>query len=222
MRKYSCSGPHVVMTRLRVRSEQLQDAQRLDRERFLRAEQRRLLVERLARPAHEGGRDDQRRAVRVDEQPGRRGRVPRRVAARLEGGPHAAGREARGVGLAPDQLLAAELRDRLAAVGRREKRVVLLGRDARERLEPVRVVRRAVLERPVLQRRRDDVRRGRIERLAGRDGAAQRLVDGLRQAGLLHLVVEGEAAERIGGLRQLAGDLANGDAPVGDAFDGVL
>ena len=83
-------------------------------------------------------------------------------------------------------------------------------------------MRRAMLERPVLQGGRDDVRCRRIERLAGRDGAAQRLIDGLGQAGLLHLVVEGETAERIGGLRQLAGDLANGDAPVGDAFDGVL
>ena len=45
------------------RAEQLQDAHRLLRERFHRAEQRRLLVERLARPAHERGRNDERRAV---------------------------------------------------------------------------------------------------------------------------------------------------------------
>jgi len=58
--------------------------------------------------------------------------------------------------------------------------------------------------------------------MAGRDGAPQRLVDGLRQACLLHLVVERETAKGVGGLRQLAGDLANGDAPVRDALNGVL
>jgi hypothetical protein len=39
-------------------AEQLQDAQRLVRQRLHRAEQRRLLVERLAGPAEEDGRDD--------------------------------------------------------------------------------------------------------------------------------------------------------------------
>ena len=77
------------------------------RQRFHRAQQRRLLVERLAGPADERGRDDQRDAPPLIEQPRRAGRIPRRVAARFEGGAHAARREARRVGLALDQFLAA-------------------------------------------------------------------------------------------------------------------
>ena len=129
------------------------------------------------------------------EQPGRAGRIPRRVAARLEGRAHAAGREARGVGLAADQFLAAELRDRAAVGRRREKRVVLLGGDAGERLEPVRVVRGAVLDRPVLQRAGDDVGDVRLDRLTVRDGAAQRAIDVLRQPGALDFLVERERTE---------------------------
>ena len=99
------------------RAEQLEHADRLLRDRLHRAQQRRLLVERLAGPADERGRDDERRAVAVDVQPRRARRIPRRVAARLERGAHAARREARRIGLALDQLLAAELGDR-RAVGR--------------------------------------------------------------------------------------------------------
>ncbi len=68
-----------------LRAEQLQDADGLLRERLHRAEERRLLVERLTGPADERRRNDERRAVRHHEQPGRAGRIPRRVAARLEG-----------------------------------------------------------------------------------------------------------------------------------------
>ena len=98
----------------RVGAEELEDAQGLLRERLHRAEQRRLLVERLAGPRAEGGRDDERRAVGVLEDEGGAGRVPGGVAAGLERGADAAGGEAGGVGLALDQLLAAELGDRRA------------------------------------------------------------------------------------------------------------
>ena len=203
------------------RAEQLQHAHGLLRHRFHRAQQRRLLVERLAGPAHERGRDDERDAVAVHEQPRRARRIPRGVAARLERGAHAARREARGVGLALDQFLAAELGDGRAVGVRREERVVLLGRDAGQRLEPVRVVRGAVLDRPVLQRRRHRVGRRQLERLAARDRRAQRAIRRLRQALLLHLVVEHEAAEDIGGfLGRGRGDAAIGQRPVTNAFDG--
>ena len=89
------------------------------------------MVERLAGPRHERRRDAEERAVRVLEDERRRGRVPGRVAARLEGRADAAGRERRGVGLALDQLLAGELGDRGAVAGRAEERVVLLGRHVR-------------------------------------------------------------------------------------------
>ena len=56
------------------------------------------------------------------------------------------------------------------AVGRGE-RVVLLGGEAGQRLEPVGVVRGAVLDRPVLHRGGDDVGHGRVERLPSVDGA---------------------------------------------------
>ena len=81
-----------------------------------------------------------------------------------------------------------------------EKRVVLLGGDAGERLEPVGVVRGAVLDGPVLQRAGDDVGDVGLDRLTLRDGAAQRAVDVLRQPGALHFFVERERAEFFSGL----------------------
>ncbi len=201
-------------------AEQLQHADRLLRNRFHRAQQRRLLVERLARPAHERGRNDERRAVAVHVEPGRARRIPRRVAARLERGAHAARRKARRVRLALDQFLAAELRDRRALGGRREKRIVLLGGDAGHRLEPVRVVRRAVLDGPVLQRGGHRVGGRDVERLAARNRRAQRPVCRLRQSLLLHLVVEHEAAKELGGLAGRDRRAALVHRPVPDALDG--
>ena len=112
-------------------AEQLQRADRRLRQRVHRAQQRDLVVERLAGPRRERGRDAQQRAVRVLEDERRAGRIPGRVAAGLERRADAAGREARGVGLALDQLLAGELRQRRALAGRRVEAVVLLGGRAR-------------------------------------------------------------------------------------------
>ena len=64
------------------------------RKRLHRAQQRGLLVERLAGVAAEGGRDAQGRAVAVPLDESRAGRVPRGVAARFEGGAQSARREA--------------------------------------------------------------------------------------------------------------------------------
>jgi hypothetical protein len=217
---------------LGARAEEPQDAQRLLRERLHRAEQRRLLVERLAGPAHERGRDDQRAAVGRLQQPRWAGRIPRRVTARLERGPHAAGWEARRVRLAFDELPAAELGDGPPLGAGREKRVVLLGRDAGHRLEPVRVVRRAMLDGPVLQRGGDDVGRRRVERLADRDRAAQGAIDLFRQTRALNRVVERQAAEEFCRLRHGligpyavrvdgVGRAADVQAPFGNAPDGL-
>ncbi len=96
------------------RPEQLQHPDRLLRQRFHRAQQRRLLVERLPRPAQERGRNHQRDRPARFQQPRRARRIPRRVAARFERGAHPARGEARGVGLALHQFLARELRDGLA------------------------------------------------------------------------------------------------------------
>ena len=125
--------------------------QRLDRrlgQRVHRAQQRDLVVQRLARPRRERGRDAQQRAVGVLEDERRARRVPRGVAAGLEGRADAAGGERRRVGLALDELLAGELGDRGALAGRAVERVVLLGGRAGQRLEPVRVVGGALLQSP--------------------------------------------------------------------------
>ena len=78
---------------------------------------------------------------------------------------------------------------------------MLLRGDAGERLEPVRVVRRAVLDRPVLHRRGHRIGHRRVERLAVRDGPPQRLIHGFRQPLLLHGIAEDQAAERLRGPR---------------------
>ena len=64
--------------------------------------------------------------------------------------------------------------------------VVLLRGRAGQRLEPVRVVRRALLHRPFLHRLRDRVRQRRVERLAARERPLQRLVHVLGQPSALH------------------------------------
>ena len=154
-------------------AEQAQRAHRRVRQRVHRAQQRDLVVERLARPRRERGRDAEQRAVRVLEDEGRRGRVPGRVAAGLERGPDAAGRERRRIGLALDQLLAGELGDRRAVAGRAVERVVLLRGRAGQRLEPVGEVGRALLHRPLLHRGRRRRRRG-----SGRAGGPRRASPG--------------------------------------------
>ena len=178
-----------------VRAEQFQDADRLLRERFHRAQQRCFFVECFAGPAHERGRNDQRHRAAALEQPGRRRRIPRCVAARFEGAPHAARRKTRRVRFASDQFFAGKFRDRFAVGGGTEKRIVFLRGDAGQRLEPVRVMRRAVFDRPFLHRFRNRVSGREVERFGVRDGPPQRVIHVFRKAGLLHRVVEYEAAE---------------------------
>src|SRR6185437_2433946 len=115
---------------------QLERADRRPRQRVHREQQRDLVVERLTGPRREGRGDAEHRAVGVLEDERWGARVPSGVAARLEGRPDAAGGEARRVGLALDQLLARELRQRSALTGRRVETVVLLGRRAGQRLKP--------------------------------------------------------------------------------------
>ena len=152
---------------------------------------------------HERGRDAEGDVVLAPHQEGRAGRVPRGVAAGLERGADAAGREARRVGLALDQLGAGEVEDHAAVAVGRGQRIVLLGGEAGQRLEPVGVVGGAVLDRPVLHRGRHDVGHGRVERLAAVDGAEQAAVDLLRQALPHHGPREHVAAEdRVNPLRR--------------------
>ena len=202
-------------------AEPAQDAQRVLAERLLRAEQRDLVVERLARERDERGRDRQRHAVRLDLQEDRRGDVPGGVAACLERGPDAARRERARVRLALDQVLAGELGDRLAVAGRGQERVVLLGGRAGHRHEPVRVVGGAVGQRPFLHAMRDGVDDGWIERLVPLDGAPQLLEDRLGEVLALGRLVEHVLAVDVGP-GELEVVLRLRDAVGGDVGDGLV
>ena len=191
----------------RLVAEHLQRPQRHLGQRVHRAQQRDLLVQRLARPGDERGRDTEDGAVRVLEDEGGGSRIPGRVAAGLERGADAARRERGRVRLALDQLLAGELGDRRAVADRGEERVVLLGGQAGQRLEPVRVMGRALLHRPLAHRLGDRVGERGIERGAGGQGLLELAVDVLRQARLLDR----------GGEHVLAVDLRAGLGQVGRA-----
>ena len=171
-------------------AEQPQHANRLRAEGFHRPQQRRFLVQRIARPTEEHRRDHQRRAVGVVQDEGRARRIPRGVPAGLERRAKPAGREAAGVRLAAHQVLAAELGHNLAVAAGRDEAVVLLGRAARHGLEPVREVRRTVLDRPVPHRQGHRVGDARIQLTTGLDRVLQRLEDGLRQTLRLHGLAE--------------------------------
>ena len=188
------------------RAEQLQSADRRPRQRVHRAQQRDLVVQRLARPGRERRRDAQQRSVGVLEDERRRGRIPGGVAARLERRADAAGRERGGVGLALDQLLAGELGDRGAVARRGVEGVVLLRRRAGQRLKPVRVVGGAPLHRPVLHRLRDRVGERGVQRLAVLERALQRAVDVLGQPVALQVRAEHVRGEHlVGRQRQVGG-----------------
>ncbi len=139
------------------------------------------MVERLAGPRGEGRGDAQQRAVGVLQQECRRSGVPRGVAARLERRADAPGRKRRGVRLALDQLAAGELGDRRAVSDWGVEGVVLLRGGARQRLKPVRVVGRALLQCPLLHRLRHRIGQRGVERLAALQRPLERLVHILRQ-----------------------------------------
>ena len=148
------------------------------------AQQRGFLVKRLAGVAAEGGGDAQH--LVLDERVA--GGVPRRVAAGLEGCAQAAGREAGGVGLALDKLLAGEAHDGAAVAGGIEEAVVLLGGDAGKGLEPMRIVRGSLFNGPFLHGMGDDVGDLKVQRLALLDGLHQVFVR-CRWQSLLHRVL---------------------------------
>ena len=158
--------------------------------RFHRAQQRGLFVEHLARIGDKARRDAERAVL--DKGVG--GRVPCGIAARLEGRAQAAGRERGGIRLALDELLAGEFEDD-AAVFRCDEGVVLFRGDAGHRLEPVRIMRAALGDRPVLHSIRNDV--GGITRQRRTHGACAH--DGLiylaRQAVRHDALIEDIAAE---------------------------
>jgi hypothetical protein len=124
-------------------------------------------------------------------------RIPRRVAARLERGADAAGRERRCVRLALNQLGALELRDRRPVALGLEERVVLLRRQAGQRLEHVGEVRRTLLERPLLHRLGDLVGELGVQGLPRFQNALQLAIGVTREPILLDLLREHVGAERV-------------------------
>ena len=171
-------------------AKQPEDALRLDGQGLHRAQQGGLHVQGLAGVADEGGGDAQH--VVLDK--GVAGGVPGGVAAGLAGGPQAAGGEGGGVGLAADQLLAAELHDGGAVAHRADKAVVLFAGDAGQRLEPVGVVGRAQLHGPALHDAGHDVGHFDVQGGALVQGVLQALIGGAGQALLHHVLVEDLAA----------------------------
>ena len=165
-------------------------------ERLHRTQQRRLLVQHLAGVRAEDRRDAKRGAVAVALDEDRARDVPGRVAARLEGPPQAAAGEARGVRLAHDQVLARETRQGLGHARRLEEGVVLLRRAARERLEPVREMRRPPIHPPLLQGVRHLVGDRGIQRRVVAHRVQQRLRRVLRQILPHRLLVEDVRAIR--------------------------
>jgi hypothetical protein len=144
--------------------QKLEEAHALAVERVDRAEERRLLVERVAEERHEARRDEDRVAPQVD----RRRRVDLDVAARAVRAAEAARRVRRAVRLALDQVLALEVPDRDTVVIELEEGVLDHAHQtvahARRALglEGVRERRRVVLGRPFQHRGRDLVGHGRV------------------------------------------------------------
>ncbi len=131
----------------------------------------------------------------VDE--GRASRIPGCVAARLEGGPQAAGGEGAGIGLAADQFFAAEFRDGFAVGDGGEEAVVLFGGQAGHGLEHMREVGGSFFHRPVFHGGGDVIGDGGIEDGALLDGLLQGLVNRLGEALPLDFFIEDIGAKEI-------------------------
>lgn len=124
------------------------------------------------------------------------GHVPSGVAARFVGGANAAVREARSVRLTLHERLARKFGDRAALAIGGQKAVVLLRAVPGERIEDVRVVRRAAFHRPGLHRRSDDVGDLGVELRAGFDRLLQRPKHVFGEHGLHRRDAEHVAAEQ--------------------------
>ena len=169
-------GPHRGGNFAAADAEQFQKPFCLRVERGHGFEKRRLFIERLPRIGDKDGGNVERSLL---DKGGRSG-IPRSISARRARHARSARRKAGGVRFTHDQVFARELHDDLIA--RRLNKAVMFGSgQIGERLEPVRVVRGPLGDRPILHRIRDRARNGRIERLPFIDRLAQGLVDLSRQ-----------------------------------------
>ena len=185
-------------------AEEPADAHGLTADGLHRAKQRRFLVERLAVVAAERRGDAQRLRIAVVVDKRRAGDIPDGIAARLKRGADAAGREGGRIRLAADQLFAAQLHDDAPVLLRANERVMLLGGRARQRLKPVGVMRRPLLDRPFLHGARHRVRHGGIKLFAGGHAGRQSLVNLPGQARAHFLFGKNAAAVKRGNIQILA------------------
>ena len=183
------------------------------RQRVGAAQQRRHFVERFAVVANEDRRNAEvLHATGLTDEHGRR-RIPRGVAAGFPRGAQATRREARGVGLGLNELLARERLDGKLVLVEAQEGVMLFGGEAGLRLEPVREVRDATRHRPFLDDLRNDGRDLGIELFAEADGRRELLVDVLGQLGAHLAQPEGVHAEPDAGrLENAVLFRADGDA----------
>ena len=158
-----------------------------------RAQQRGLFVQRLAGVGAERSGD----AQRIILHKGVAGGVPGGVAAGLGRSAQAAGREAGRIRLALHKLLAGKLHNNAAVFGGADEAVVLFTGHARQRLEPVGIVRGAVLNGPVLHGVGHHVGYFHVQRRTAPDRLMQRFISRARQALFHHVVVEYHAAENF-------------------------
>ena len=159
-----------------------------------RAQQRRFLIQNLARVRAERRRDAER--VILDERIARR--VPRGIAARLERRAQAARGEGRRIRLAPHQLLAGKLHDDRAIRAGRNEGIMLFCGDARHRLEPMGEVGRALLDGPVLHGVGHHARDLRVQCRALPHGLLERFIHVLGQSLLHNGLVKDHASKQLG------------------------
>ena len=175
-------------------AEELQHAAGFLADGLHRAQQRRFLIQNLARVGTERRRDAQR--IILDK--GVAGRVPRGIAARLKCCAQTAGREGRRIRLALDQLFAREFHDHRAIRAGRDERIMLLGGDAGHWLEPMGEMSGTLLNRPILHGVGHNARHLRVERRSLPHRLLQRFIDILGQSFLHDGLVKDHAAKQFG------------------------
>ena len=178
----------------RLSAEEAEQGDRFAADGFHGTEQRSLFVECLAVVAAECGRNAE--CAVLDEGVG--GGVPCGVAAGFESRAETAARERAGVGLAFDELLAAELHYHAAVVGGGDEGIVFFGGETRHGLEPVSEMRDSLFDRPVLHRICDDICRFKGQRTVVFATVFELTIGVFGQPFAHDLVVEDHAPEKFG------------------------
>ena len=167
-------------------SKELQDPESLPVDGFHGPEQRCFLVQRFTAIGTEGGGDA--KGLSLDK--GVAGGVPGGIAPRLEGCPQTAGGEGRGIRLALDQLFPGEFHNDPSVRGRGDETVMLLGRGAGQRLEPVGKVGGPLFDGPIPHGGSHGIGHIRVQGRAASNGLFERIVNLAGQSAPHDLIVE--------------------------------